>query len=129
MSKSKKIIIKTILCMLIANPLQTKSQMLTTGISSCEQNPYRRENAYTENPYDDIIYYKCYSTEDSVISNETNNQSRKTCEYTRVVYYNTRMRSWNKEEIYKTCKVKKYELDQEKEPIIPEGWHPPFLTR
>lgn len=122
-------VIQILLFLSAGFPAQSESQTLTTGISSCEPNPYRLDNTYTKNPYDDIAYYKCYSIDDKYRTSETEVQSRKTCEYTKVVYYDPWMRSWTNTEISKACKARDYELNQKKDAIIPEGWHPPLRTR
>ena len=127
--QSKKIITKTIFCMLIAIPLQTESQILQSQVSTCEPNPYRKDNGSTSSPYDNIAYYRCLSIVDKYISNQTNIQNRTICEYTKVVHYDTGIRSWTSQEMSKTCKIKYYGLKQEKDAIIPEGWHPPLLAR
>ncbi len=129
--QSKKIITNTIFCMLIAIPLQTESQILPSevSVSTCEPNPYRKDNGNTSSPYDNIAYYGCLSIADEYISNQANIKNRAICEYTKVVYYDTRIRSWTSEEMSKTCKVKYYGPKQEKDAIIPEGWHPPLITR
>ena len=127
--QSKKIIIKTILCMLIAIPLQTESQMLPLEVSTCEPNPYRKDNEFTSSPYDNIAYYRCLSIADEYISNQTNIQNRTICEYTKVVYYDTWIRSWTNAETSKTCKVKYYGLNQNKDAILPAGWHPPLRIK
>ena len=127
--QSKKIITQTIFFVLIAIPLQTESQLLPLEASTCEPNPYRKDNEMTSSPYDNISYYRCLSIADEYKSNQTDIQSRRTCEYTKVVYYDTSMRSWTNAEMSKTCKVKSYELNQKRDAIIPEGWHPPLRTR
>ena len=122
-------LMQILLFLLAGFPVKSESQMLTTGVSSCEPNPYRRDNAYTKYPYDEIIYYKCYSVNDMYMPGKASIQERETCEYTKVIYYDTWIRSWTNAEMSRTCKVKYYGLNQKKDAILPEGWHPPLRIK
>lgn len=105
------------------------SQSLSTSLSTCEQKPFRRDNEYTRNPYDDVVYYNCVYVEDGYDPSRTTLQSRKTCEYTKLVYYDQYMNKWTSKIGMSQCRIKNYEKESNNRTVVPEGWHPPLIAR
>jgi hypothetical protein len=127
--KTSKIVIKTILSLLVALPIESKPQTMTTETASCNPEPFRVDNTFTRNPYDNIIYYQCTSIEDAYMLNKTEKQSRKTCDYIKMVYFDGWRRSWISAIYNSECKTKYYSSPKGEDTIIPEGWHPPLRVR
>lgn len=110
-------------------PARIRSQSASTSIDNCEPRPSRVDNAYTQNPYDDIFYYRCFSVEEVYSVDQSKVQSKSVCDYEKVVYYDRDFRKWTSMSKDLRCRTKNFSQVFDAKPIIPEGWHPPLMIR
>jgi hypothetical protein len=107
-------------------PLPSSSQQLSTNIESCDSRPIRAENRHTETPYDDKIYYRCLSVRDIYRDDQSQIQLRETCEFIKVVYYDSYLKKWKSIEYPPSCSLKSYAKKEEKPSEVTNGWHAPL---
>jgi hypothetical protein len=118
--------ILALMLMILSLPAVSKSQQLSTDYSQCNSSPTRRDNEHTRSPYDDIVYYNCVHVREMYRNDQSNIQSRETCQYTKMVYYDRYWKKWATRNHISGCSTKTYPKKEEKTTILPVGWHPPL---
>ncbi len=107
----------------IFTPIRSTAQ-LTTSLERCDNSPYQTTKI---DSYTSRYFYKCEGIEDGYADNSTNIQNQRTCNYTKIVEYNTF--SHIKRETIESgkCVEKDFEEEKEEPVAMPNGWHPPLL--
>jgi hypothetical protein len=107
----------------IFTPIRSTAQ-LTTSFERCDNSPYQtmKIDSYTTR-----YFYKCEGIEDGYADNSTNIENQRTCNYIKIVEYNTF--SHIERETIKSGKCVKKDFEEKKEELVamPNGWHPPLL--
>lgn len=116
-----------LLLVVLVVPTPSSPQSLTSSYGSCDPNPIRRDNEYTRTPYDDISYYECMSVTDTYDPNSTQVQSRQTCGYVKLVYYDRYSGKWTARNDRIRCTTRIYAKKEEGVTTPPDGWHPPLV--
>ena len=99
------------------------------GHQHCDPRPTRRDNEYNQDPCDEAIYYSCSYIEDVYSRSKTDIQSRKICDYEKIIYYDAYRSKWSSSADMTRCRTRNYAREADKNPVLPEGWHPPLSIR